>query len=457
MKRPYVKKEHIMYILHHKARGSRSTARSRRFSSRPLIVESLEPRCMMSGNAFVQTALVSSMPGVARHTNADLVNPWGIVASGESQFQVTINGTGNAMRLNQAGAALGQPITLPPPAGSPAGTTAAPSGEVANSTSAFMITEGSHTAPATLLFSTEDGTISGFNAKVDKTKAILAVDESANGDVFKGLATGSVGGKNYVYATDFHNGVVDVFDSTFATHTFSSGQFTDPHPVAGFAPFGISDINGTIFVTYAKQNAEAHDDVAGAGNGFIDAFDASGNFVSRVATGSGAGGTNTNLNSPWGMVMAPGGFGPVGGDLLVGNFGDSHVTAFNVSNLMAPIDNGQLQDSLGKPLVLTGGVMGTDFANDTKGLWGLAFGKGEFGKTLFFTAGINDENDGLFGTVTLSGRQHDHDDDGQAVTNDAKRHGQMAAGAALMNSSVSSNNHAAIDAVLAKFDLHKLM
>jgi uncharacterized protein (TIGR03118 family) len=421
-------------------------------------VENLEARCLLSANAFVQTDLVSSVSGVARHTNANLVNPWGIVASGDAQFQVAINGTGNALNINHSGAVLGQPIVVPPPMGSAPGTTAAPSGEVSNGTSSFVVSEGSHRAPAQLLFATEDGTISGFNSKVDKTNAILEVDESMSGDVFKGLALGSAGGHNYIYATDFHNGAVDVFDASFAPHTFSAGQFTDPHPVAGYAPFGISDVNGTLFVTYAKQNAAAHDDVAGAGNGFIDAFDTSGHFLARVITGTGAGGTNTDLNSPWGMAVAPRGFGPFGGDLLVGDFGDSHVTAFNVSHLTAAVDDGQLADKQGKALVLTGGVMGMESSTDTKGLWGLTFGKGDNRNALFFTSGINDESDGLFGKVTAAAQKdHDQDDDdqGENGNGNSDHNRTMAAAAEQRDASGQSDKLRAIDAVLQKFDLRR--
>src|SRR5262249_50107983 len=145
-----------------------------------------------------------------------------------------------------------------------------------------------------------------------------------------------------------------------------------------------------LFVTYAKQNAEKHDDVEGPGNGFIDEFDTSGNFLMRFASGTAAGGTLTELNSPWGMAVAPPGFGKFGGDLLVANFGNSHV---NVFNLKTGSFLGQLEDPNGQPLVLVGGFQGPS----TKGLWGLGFGNGEGGagqRTLFFASGINDESDG---------------------------------------------------------------
>jgi uncharacterized protein (TIGR03118 family) len=208
---------------------------------------------------------------------------------------------------------------------------------------------------------------------------------------------GAAGGAVYLYATNFHNGSVDVFDTHFAVHTFFAGQFTDPTAPMGFAPFGIKNFNSILFVTYAKQNSDAHDDVAGPGNGFIDEFSTSGVFLKRLASGTAAGGTLMVLNSPFGMAMAPAGFGNFGGDLLVGNFGDSHVSAFNPSS---GAFLGQLTDKLGNPLVLNGGFNETS----TKGLWGIEFGNGAGGtgtNTLYFAAGINDESDGLFGMVNV--------------------------------------------------------
>jgi len=173
------------------------------------------------------------------------------------------------------------------------------------------------------------------------------------------------------YATNFHNGTVDVFDAHFAPHTFFPGQFTDPSAPAGFAPFGVKNVGGVLFVTYAKQDADKHDDVAGPGNGFIDEFTTDGQFITRFATGTGAGGNVKELNSPIGAAIAPAGFGNFGGDLLIGNFGDSHVSAFDLTTGQFL---GQLQDTSGHPLVLTAGITGAD--GNTKGLWGIGFGPG---------------------------------------------------------------------------------
>jgi uncharacterized protein (TIGR03118 family) len=361
------------------------------------VLERLESRCLLdAGTGFVQTALVSDIPGLARHTDPNLLNPWGISLTPSGHFNVAANNAGVALRINASGAVLGNPVTLPPVPGSPPGTTAAPTGDVRNTTSDFVISEDGRSAPATLLFSTEDGTIIGYNPKVDRTQGILVVDQSSAGPgaVYKGLALGSTSQGNFLYATNFRNDSVDVFNTNFQL----VNQFTDPNGATGYAPFGIQNIDGTLFVTYAKQDAAKHDDVAGPGNGFIDEFDTSGNLVARFATGTGAGGDLTALNSPWGMAVAPEDFGAFGSALLVGNFGDSHVSAFN---LQSGKFLGQLSDTHGNPLVLNGGFQ----ESETKGLWGITFGNGDGGggtNTLFFAAGINDEADGLFGKVNVA-------------------------------------------------------
>jgi uncharacterized protein (TIGR03118 family) len=381
-------------ILRSLQRPATPCPRSRRATHR-LSVERLEDRTVPSG--FVQTALISDIPGLGVSTEPSLQNPWQFTQSPTGQFRVATNGTGRAIQLVAQGHKEGADIMIPPPPGSPPDTVSAPTGEVSNSTAGFVITFNGQSAPASLIFSTEDGTIAGWNPSLSQTRAVIASDQSGNGSVYKGLATGTAGGAAYIYATNFHNGTVDVFDTNFALHTFSAGQFSDPKAPIGFAPFGIKNFNGVLFVTYAKQNADAHDDVAGPGNGFIDEFTTSGVLMKRLASGTAAGGTLTALNSPFGMAMAPTGFGTFGGALLVGNFGDSHVSAFNpVSGTLL----GQLSDSHGNPLVLNGGFNETS----TKGLWGIEFGNGAGGtstNTLYFAAGINDESDGLFGMVNL--------------------------------------------------------
>jgi uncharacterized protein (TIGR03118 family) len=367
------------------------------------MVEHLEDRTVPS-SGYAQTALTSDIPGLAPNTDRHLTNPWGFSETSDGQFRVAANGSGRAVLLDAQGEQSGRDIVIPPPAGSPANTNSTPNGVVSNTTSDFVITVKGHSAPATLLFSTEDGTIAGWNPTLSQTHAVIAADQSGNGAVYKLLAMGSAGGANYLYATNFHNGTVDVFDTNFALHTFFAGQFTDPNTPAGFAPFGVKNFNGVLFVTYAKQGADRHDDVAGPGNGFIDEFDTSGHFIMRFASGTAAGGTLTALNSPIGATLAPARFGVFGGDLLIGNFGDSHVSAFDPSTGQFL---GQLMDVSGNPLVLNGGFK----ESDTKGLWGIGFGNGADGagtNTLFFAAGINEENDGLFGKVNVAMQDQQH-------------------------------------------------
>ena len=294
-----------------------------------------------------------------------------------------------------AGQIIGTPVTIPAPPG--VTPPSAPNGNVFNTTNDFVISHDGKSAPATVIFSSEDGAIIGFNPAVDPNEGILEADLSKSGAVFKTLTAGSVNGANYIYASDFHNGTVDVFNGQFQL-VHLSGSFTDPNIPAGFAPFGLKNVNGTLFVTYALQDAARHDDVAGVGNGFIDEFTLSGNFIERFAS-------QGLLNSPHGIAVAPANFGQFSNDLLVGNFGDSKVNAFNLSTGQFL---GQLTDAHGKTLILNGGFKKEA---DTKGLWGLTFGDGQNGaatNSLFFAAGINDENDGLFGKVTVS-----HEDSGR--------------------------------------------
>ncbi len=380
-----------------------STARRRPAMPR---VEALEDRCTPSAG-FVETNLVSDIPGFARHTDGNLVNPWGFAETPQGQFRVSSNGAGESLLIDARGNSIGQPVVIPTPSDAPAGSVAAPNGASMNTTPDFVIHHGLRSAPASFLFSTEDGTIVGFNPKVDPAEGVIGADLSDTGAVFKLLAQGTdAQGNNVIFATDFHNDQVDVFDKNFQL----VNQFTDPNPHAGFAPFGVKQIDGTLFVTYAKQlGPDNHDDQEGAGNGFIDEFHADGTFAKRFATGSALpGGTLDALNSPIGQAVAPSHFGnlhtsdgsPI---LLVGNFGSSQVSAFNLNT---GDYLGQLSDRQGNPLVLNGGFPETN----KKGLWGIALGNGKGGAdsdALFFAAGINQENNGLFGRVDFVGAGSD--------------------------------------------------
>jgi uncharacterized protein (TIGR03118 family) len=334
-----------------------------------------------TGGAYVQRNLVSDLAGIAKFQDPNLVNPWGLSHSPTGPWEVSDNGTGLATSYKGNGMGVPPVVSIPAPGGGPGG---APTGNVFNPTSGFVISQGGASAPSQFLFATEDGTIAGWNPAVDPAHALIAVDRSAVrqgkfvGAVYKGLALGG----NFLFATDFRFGVVEEFDAQF--HLV--GSFTDPalaadcpRPGQCFAPFGIANIGGDLYVSFALQDKAHHDDVAGAGNGFIDVFSTSGTLLRRFASGG-------SLNSPWGMALAPAGFGAFSNDLLVGDFGDGRINAFDPAS---GAFLGQLQDTTGRPITING-------------LWGLAFGNGAQAgdtTTLFFAAGLNDEADGLFGTI----------------------------------------------------------
>jgi uncharacterized protein (TIGR03118 family) len=335
---------------------------------------------------YQQTNLVSDLPGAAV-TDPQLVNAWGMSHSPTSPWWISDNGTGVSTLYNGSGAPfpLGSPlvVSIPPPLGSPAGTLAAPTGNVFNSSSGFVVTHNGKSGHPNFIFATEDGTISGWSPAVDPTNAILAVDHSASGAVYKGLALGSNSSGDFLFATNFHNGTVDVFDTHFAPASLA-GSFTDPGIPSGFAPFGIANLHGQLYVTYAKQNAARHDDVAGPANGFVDIFDTNGNLIRRLVT-------RGRLNSPWGLTFAPADFGQFSNDLLVGNFGDGRI---NVVDPHTGEFLGQLRDRNNTAITIDG-------------LWGLAFGNGANAgptNTLFFTAGIDHEAHGLFGSLRHEAR-----------------------------------------------------
>src|SRR5213594_1858065 len=258
----------------------------------------------------------------------------------------------------------------------------APTGVVFNGGTGFAVSNGTATAPARFIFATEEGTILGWSPAVALTQAVVAVDNSAGGAVYKGLAIASTAAGDRLYAANFHAGTVDVFDAGF--HPVLGG-FTDADLPPGYAPFGIRHLGGTIYVTYALQDADKHDDVAGVGHGFVDAFDTEGNLLRRVAS-------TGRLNSPWGLAVAPSDFGTFSGNLLVGNFGDGHINAFDPGHFRgdgALRPRGQLHAADGRPIAIDG-------------LWAIAFGNGAAAgptNALFFTAGPIHEEHGLFGKL----------------------------------------------------------
>lgn len=338
---------------------------------------------------YRQTNLVSDVSnppgGPARHMDRNLVNPWGIATGPTTPIWISDNNAGVSTVYNGDGQTQRPPVTIPAP-GSPTGGT--PTGVVFNPTDDFSVSAHSKTGKAVFIFATEDGTIAGWSPAVDSNNAIIAVDNStkptvANGAVYKGLALASSEGKNYLYATNFRAGTVDVFDRTFTqVNVGGEFKFSDPNIPSGFAPFNIRLTGGDLYVTYAKQNAEKHDDVAGPGDGFIDIFEPGGRLERRFAS-------RGSLNSPWGLAVAPDDFGQFGGHLLVGNFGDGRITGFDRNGR----SDGQLKNLNGQVLSIPG-------------LWGLRVGNGGSGgdqNTVYFTAGIDDESHGLFGSLSPSG------------------------------------------------------
>ena len=274
----------------------------------------------------------------------------------------------------------GSPLVVSVPA--PDGGQSSPTGVATNATAGFVISAGRKSGASSEIFATEDGTIEGWNSSVDPTQAVIAVNNSAGGAVYKGLAIGFNESGAFLFATNFRAGTIDVFDSNFRP-VRRPGKFRDPHIPSGYAPFGIAAINAKLYVTYALQNADKKDDVAGAGHGFIDIFDTEGNLLKRLVS-------QGPLNSPWGMAWAPfEGFGGFNNALFVGNFGDGSVNAFDFDSGEFL---GQISDASGTPI-------------HVPGIWALQFGLGVAGassSTLFFTAGIDGEQHGLFGTFTVN-------------------------------------------------------
>lgn len=355
--------------------------RNRPRTYRPSL-EGLEDRRLMATAAFLQTNLIADQPGVAQKTDPNLVNAWGMAFTSSGPFWFSDNGTGVSTLDDTYTNSGSLVVSIPRPPGDP-NPTATPTGIVANETADFTVHSGNLSGTSLFLFATEDGTISGWSPNADETHAILAVDNSAvpnaaNGAVYKGLALAANATGNFLYAANFRSGTIDVFDKTFAKATLL-GSFADPTLPAGFAPFNIQALGGKLYVTYAKQDAAKAGDVAGPGNGFVDAFSTDGVLLGRLVS-------NGPLNSPWGLALAPSGFGPFGGALLVGNFGDGRINAFNAT---------------------TGAFLGTLMsATNTPvridGLWGLAFGNGVSAgdpNVLYVTAGPGDEQHGLFAAL----------------------------------------------------------
>jgi uncharacterized protein (TIGR03118 family) len=338
-----------------------------------------------SATEFQQTNLVSDVLGKAKTFDPNVVNAWGISegnASFPTPFWISDNGTGLTSVYSVPDATLHLTVTIPPATGA---TTSAPTGQVFNDTSGFDLKNGG--GKALFLFTSEDGAISGWNMAAGTT-AVRMVDngntDPLKNSVYKGLAISDENGGT-LFATNFRFGRIDAFDSNFDPTLNGPTDFVDPSIPKGFAPFNDQVINGELYVTYAKQDAARHDDVAGAGNGFVDIFNLDGSLDKRLIS-------NGALDSPWGLAVAPMSWGSLGGDLLVGNFGDGKINIYKDGVWVGALDGTD-----GNPLMI-------------EGLWGLSFGSGFDGggspNILYFTAGpsfgdpAGVESHGLFGSLT---------------------------------------------------------
>jgi uncharacterized protein (TIGR03118 family) len=380
-----------MAAIHPRRTLGTTSSRRRRWSARWLAVLALAGALALAGtsaagaggfhdhghgHAFKQRNLVSDIAGVARITDRNLVNPWGLAAGPNTPLWVADNGTG-VSTLYSGAVGRGIPVIVPLVVSIPGG---APTGIVFNPTDGFVVHNGNASAPARFIFDSEAGQITAWSPNVPPaTQAQPEV--TTPGAIYKGLAIANAGRKKgtLIYASDFHGAKIDVFDSTFAPVTLRPGAFTDNAIPSGFAPFGIQQLGGRLFVTYAKQDAGAEDDVPGPGLGFVDVFDTRGNLLKRLIS-------QGNLDAPWGLVIAPNRFGGFGNDLLVGNFGDGKINAYDARSGRF---DGQLTNRDGNPIQIDG-------------LWALRFGNGTFAtpRDLVFSAGIADEDHGLLGKIT---------------------------------------------------------
>lgn len=358
-------------------RHNRSSDRTNRNRARRLAVETLESRLVLA-TSYIATDLVSDRPGVAPITDTTLQNAWG-VAVGPLTFWVSSNGGGisdvytgdvNGLPLEK------NPLEVTIPGGEP-------TGQVFNDTTDFVVSSGSASEPALFIFASESGSISGWNPEVPppplSTEAQLGF-QATDGAVYKGIALASSDGENFLYATDFFNGKVDVLDSSFQPTTLA-GTFTDPNLPRDYAPFNIATINDQLYVSFAPREAGGDEEVAGQGNGVVDVFNTDGTFVKRLIS-------HGKLNDPWGMVVAPSDFGDFSNDLLVGNVGSGRILAYDPT---------------------TGAFKGTLSTNkhpiEVEELWGLAFGNGTTAgdtNTLYYAGGPDDEAHGVFGKITAN-------------------------------------------------------
>jgi uncharacterized protein (TIGR03118 family) len=326
---------------------------------------------------YTRTDLTTDNSSVspAPNIDANLVNAWGLSRSSGSPWWISDNGTGLSTLYDATGLAQSLVVTIPLPNGQTG--TAKPTGTVFNYSSSFEVAPA---AKSVFLFVTEDGTISGWNPNVNLNSAVVKVDHSKTGAIYKGCAIGTIPGGVRLYVANFASGQVEVYDGKFHQVT-QTADFQDSRLPKNYAPFGIQNVGGNIVVTFARRTPGAGDEDHGPGLGYVDVFDLQGNLLLRLQHGS-------FLNAPWGIALAPGDFGTFSHRLLIGNFGDGLIHAFNaVSGKL----EGTVQDANGAPLWIDG-------------LWALSFAadnaKSGLANELYFTAGPNDESDGVFGKLT---------------------------------------------------------
>jgi uncharacterized protein (TIGR03118 family) len=340
------------------------------------------PPAVPEASAFALSALASNGTIANTVNDPDVINPWGLVIAPDAPAWFVNNATGKATIYDGTGKKANLVVTIP------AGTNgaSAPTGIVGNaSTTDFAVSNGTTSAAARFIFAGEAGTISGWNPTVNPNTAITMHDDGADGAIYKGLAIAGDGTSNFLYATDFHNSKVDVFDNTFTKIT-TAGAFEDPDLPDGFAPYGIQAVQlegeTVIVVTYAQQDADARDEVTGAGLGLVNTFDIGGNLIANLIPSGG------ELNAPWGVALAPADFGTLSGALLIANFGDGLIQGFDAAT---GEHIGPVSDASGEPI-----------QND--GLWAIAFGNGarnQRATTLYFTAGIANQAAGVYGRIDL--------------------------------------------------------
>jgi uncharacterized protein (TIGR03118 family) len=320
----------------------------------------------------VQTALLADQASAsAAHVDPKLINPWGLTYGPQTYFWGANNGSGTSTVYDGTGALMPTPplvVTIPPAAG---GSQGSPTGLVSNSTTAFNGDK--------FIFASLDGTVSGWASGASAT---LRMDNSASGAAYTGLAIGNVGSANYLYAANFAAGTVDVLDASYAHSNLGSSAFKDPTLPAGYSPFNIQALGGLLYVAYAQHLPSINVGISGTGLGYVSVFNMNGSFAKRLVS-------QGWLDAPWGLALAPSGLAGFAGALLVGNFGDGRISAYD-SGTGAPL--GQLVDVSGTPVVIDG-------------LWALAFGNGsKAGSTdlLYFTAGPQGGTHGLFGSFSFN-------------------------------------------------------